>query len=50
MTPGPAPAVSEPEPDDEAIDLTELVDASPDEAGGVELLTEAFPGAELIED
>jgi hypothetical protein len=45
----PAPA-AESEPDDEAIDLTELIDASPDEAGGVELLTEAFPGAELIEE
>jgi hypothetical protein len=43
----PPPAEAEPE---EAIDLTELIDASPDEAGGVELLTEAFPGAELVEE
>ena len=49
MAPGPAAAAPDPEPD-EAIDLTELIDASPDEAGGVELLTEAFPGAELIEE
>ncbi len=48
--PAHAPQPSEPSPDDEAIDLTDLVDASPDEAGGVELLTEAFPGAELVEE
>jgi len=46
----PLVASADPGSDDEAIDLTELVDASPDEAGGVELLTEAFPGAELIEE
>lgn len=43
-TPPPPPAE-----DEEAIDLTELIDAAPDEAGGVELLTEAFPGAEIID-
>lgn len=49
LPPAPPPAAAEAEPE-EAIDLTELIDASPDEAGGVELLTEAFPGAELIEE
>ncbi|MEM7288409.1 MAG: hypothetical protein AAF480_18845, partial [Actinomycetota bacterium] len=35
--------------EDEVIDLDSLTDASADAAGGIDLLTEAFPGAELIE-
>ena len=44
----PAPKVEEPV-EDEVIDLDSLTDASADAAGGIDLLTEAFPGAELIE-
>ncbi len=31
------------------IDLDALTDASADAAGGIDLLTEAFPGAELVD-
>ncbi len=41
------PAPSQPE--DEVVDLSELTDARPDQAGGLDLLTEAFPGAEVID-
>lgn len=44
----PAPKVDEPV-EEEVIDLDSLTDASADAAGGIDLLTEAFPGAELIE-
>jgi DNA polymerase-3 subunit gamma/tau len=44
----PSPSPSEP---DEAIDLTQLVDAGPQSSdGGIERLTRAFPGAEVIEE
>ena len=45
----PAPKVEAPVEEDEVIDLDSLTDASADAAGGIDLLTEAFPGAELIE-
>jgi DNA polymerase-3 subunit gamma/tau len=46
--PSPSPSPSEP---DEAIDLTQLVDAGPQSSdGGIERLTRAFPGAEVIEE
>jgi DNA polymerase III subunit gamma/tau len=50
---GPAPA--EPgrgqppaAPDDDAVDLSELTDA-PDAGSGIDRLTQAFPGAEVLE-
>ena len=45
----PARKVEAPVEEDEVIDLDSLTDASADAAGGIDLLTEAFPGAELIE-
>ncbi len=42
------PEASDAEPD-EVIDLDALTDASADAAGGIDLLTEAFPGAELVD-
>jgi hypothetical protein len=36
--------------DPDSIDLAELTDAAADEADGLGLLTEAFPGAEVIEE
>lgn len=44
----------EPEPgagpaEEEAVDLSALTDADPDAAGGIDLLTEAFPGAEIVD-
>jgi hypothetical protein len=45
----PAPAASGPaEPDDEDIDVSQLEDA-PDAASGAQRLTDAFPGAELVD-
>jgi hypothetical protein len=52
---GPAPAAAaEPDPPaapepDEAVDVTELRDATDVAATGVERLTRAFPGAEVVE-
>jgi hypothetical protein len=51
--PAPAPAKKaappEPEPEHEAVvDVHELDDAPPDNRTGVDQLTEAFPGAELL--
>ncbi|HYI60210.1 MAG TPA: DNA polymerase III subunit gamma/tau [Acidimicrobiales bacterium] len=46
--PGSAPATG-PEPPDE-VDLDELVDAPLDKRGGVERVTEAFPGARIVEE
>jgi hypothetical protein len=53
---GPAPAPGEAaaaapapaEPDDEDIDVSELEDA-PDAVSGAQRLTDAFPGAELVD-
>ncbi len=48
----PEPAAAKPpsqaQPEEE-VDLGALTDAEPDAAGGVDLLTDAFPGAELVE-
>ena len=44
------PADSDPEPE-EAIDPSELVDAGPEHGlAPIERLTQAFPGAELVDD
>ncbi len=37
-----------PEPDDEVVDLAELRDAPPDTRSGLDRLTRAFPGTEII--
>ena len=51
QTPAPKATTTEAlEADPDSIDLAELADASPDEADGLGLLTEAFPGAEVIEE
>ncbi len=47
--PAARPDASEPDPGDDEIDLDALTDADDTAAGGVSLLTEAFPGAELID-
>ncbi len=47
--PAPAPTVESPAEEEEVIDLDSLTDASADAAGGIDLLTEAFPGAELMD-
>jgi DNA polymerase-3 subunit gamma/tau len=40
-----------PSPEDDAVDLSELVDAPPGSGGsGIERLTKAFPGAQLIDE
>ena len=43
--PEPTPEAAE---EEEVIDLDSLTDADADAAGGIDLLTEAFPGAELV--
>jgi hypothetical protein len=35
--------------EDAATDLTELTDASPDEGSAVDRVTQAFPGAEVVD-
>ncbi len=46
----PAGAKPKPTTQDEAeVDLSALTDADPDAAGGMDLLAEAFPGAELVD-
>jgi len=45
----PSPAPSEPEHED-AVDVTQLRDANDVAATGVERLTKAFPGAEIVEE
>jgi len=51
QAPPPKPASAEAlEADPDSIDFAELTDAAPDEADGLGLLTEAFPGAEVIEE
>jgi DNA polymerase III subunit gamma/tau len=51
QAPPPKPASAEAlEADPDSIDLAELTDAAADEADGLGLLTEAFPGAEVIEE
>jgi DNA polymerase-3 subunit gamma/tau len=48
---GAAPAPAAPEPlEDEAIDPNELTDASDAATSGLDLVTEAFPGAEVLPD
>jgi hypothetical protein len=51
-TPGAVRPTSPPasSPDDEAIDLTDLVDATDVAETGVDRVTAVFPGAELIDD
>jgi hypothetical protein len=40
-----------PSPEDDDVDLSELVDAPPGSGGsGIERLTKAFPGAQLIDE
>jgi hypothetical protein len=48
---GPEPdPVPEPEPEEAIIDVSELRDAPPAVTSGIDHLTEAFPGAELVEE
>jgi len=40
----------DPGPDDERPDLHDLVDAPADDRTGIDRLTAAFPGAEVVEE
>jgi len=47
---GGGPAAADPEPEPEEPDLEGLTDAPPDDRSGIDHLSAAFPGSEIVED